>query len=125
MAAEDISAHQFKPMECLSISEVLIILDKRKREDINGEMTNVFNATYDYADTFAVFKTPNIIAAARKHLAESVDVKFKEFEMSLLINLCPVDAEEAHALIPTLKRFDAGVLTPVLKELNDLRRSGQ
>ncbi|GAA5958917.1 hypothetical protein JCM5350_007076 [Sporobolomyces pararoseus] len=101
----------------LTISEVKVILDSidpEKQPD-----NSVFKKTQEYVDTFARFPTPEVSDAVRTSLPEE---QLKFYEIAQLINLCPADAEEAKALIPSIK-LDDEVLQSYLNDLAIIRKN--
>ncbi|GAA5851999.1 hypothetical protein JCM3766R1_006950 [Sporobolomyces carnicolor] len=101
----------------LTISEVKVILDTidpEKQPD-----NSVFKKTQDYVDVFARFPTPEVSDAVRSSLPEE---QLKFYEIAQLINLCPADAEEAKALIPSIK-LDDDVLQGYLNDLAMIRKN--
>ncbi|GAA5872019.1 hypothetical protein JCM21900_000176 [Sporobolomyces salmonicolor] len=93
----------------LTISEVRIILDNMEHKPDNA----IFQKTQDYVDTFARFHAGEVVEAVRESLPSD---KFKFYEIAQLINLCPADAEEAKALVPSVTMDD----DTLQQHLNDL-----
>ncbi|GAA5907426.1 DNA-directed RNA polymerase II subunit RPB4 [Sporobolomyces salmoneus] len=101
----------------LTISEVKVILDTIDQEKQPDNA--VFKKTQDYVDTFARFPNPEVADAVRTSLPEE---QLKFYEIAQLINLCPADAEEAKALIPSIK-LDDEVLQGYLNDLAMIRKN--
>ncbi|GAA5933551.1 uncharacterized protein JCM15063_001345 [Sporobolomyces koalae] len=101
----------------LTISEVKVILDTIEQD--KQPDNSVFKKTLEYVDTFARFPTPEVSDAVRSSLPEE---QLKFYEIAQLINLCPADAEEAKALIPSLK-LDDDILQGYLTDLAMIRKN--
>ncbi|GAA6016838.1 hypothetical protein JCM11491_001823 [Sporobolomyces phaffii] len=122
---EDASQLKFGPefeqisvqSKTLTISEVKVILDSIESD--KQPDNSVFKKTQDYVDTFARFPTPEVSDAVRTQLPED---QLKFYEIAQLINLCPADAEEAKALIPSIK-LDDEVLQGYLTDLALIRKN--
>lgn len=115
IAGPELRLGEFDTAGCLVISEVRILLEKREKVADNL----VYKNTLDYVSNFARFKTEDECAAVRKALQK--DSSLRQFEIAQLANLCPNDAEEAKALIPSLQARDDDVLQLQLNELAALR----
>eukprot|EP00040_Diaphanoeca_grandis_P011372 m.58274 g.58274 ORF g.58274 m.58274 type:complete len:148 (-) comp22525_c0_seq1:423-866(-) len=107
----------------LLISEVQFILEARqnmteKKEEDDGDEGNtseVFQKTLDYAQRFGQFGNKVKVREVRKLLT---DTNLHAFEQAQLGNLCPQDAEEAKALIPSLgDRIDTLELEEVIEKM--------
>ncbi|GAA5852114.1 hypothetical protein JCM9279_005062 [Rhodotorula babjevae] len=68
-----------------------------------GPTRSVYNKTKDYVSTFARFPDQEIAHQARNDVPEE---NFQFYEQVQLVNLCPMEAEEAKALIPSIKMDD-------------------
>ncbi|KAF1740953.1 hypothetical protein MXB_1642, partial [Myxobolus squamalis] len=96
---------EFENSETLLISEVFMLLDHRRKTDIeNGELDaaeipEVFSKAYQYTDAFNKYKSIENISVARNVLAKSY-AHLHPFEVAALANLCPSLADEAKKLIP-------------------------
>ena len=97
----------FQDARCLLNSEVAIIL--KHKLDENTRSTRPPSQTclkmYDYVERVRQFKDKEIITQIRNELSDKVP---HEFEAAQLGNLCPEDADEAKALIPSLGLADRG-----------------
>ncbi|GAA5999582.1 DNA-directed RNA polymerase II subunit RPB4 [Rhodotorula paludigena] len=111
--------------QMLSISEVRLLLDGIERSaEENGKAapdTAVYNKTKDYVNTFARFRDNDLAEAVRGGLPAP---DFHEYESVQLMNLCPMEAEEAKALVPSLK-MDDETLQQHLSELTNARKGQQ
>ncbi|POY72171.1 hypothetical protein BMF94_4808 [Rhodotorula taiwanensis] len=88
----------------LTLAEVKLLLSQI--EDSGRAPDNpVFTKTKDYVSTFSRFEGAEMAAAARTTVPQG-DGEFEYFEQVQLINLCPMEAEEAKALIPSIKMDD-------------------
>ncbi|GAA6028609.1 hypothetical protein JCM8097_007308 [Rhodosporidiobolus ruineniae] len=85
----------------LTISEVKLLLSTIEAGQVPDNA--VFNKTRDYVDTFARFHNPEVVSTARDSLPPH---EFQTYEAVQLMNLCPMEAEEAKALVPSLKMED-------------------
>ncbi|BGP17668.1 hypothetical protein JCM10213_003572 [Rhodosporidiobolus nylandii] len=95
----------------LTISEVKLLLENLEPGTVPDNA--IFNKTRDYVDTFARFHDQNTVAAVRDSLPHP---EFQWYESVQLINLCPMESEEAKALIPSIKMDDEELQA----HLNDL-----
>ena len=118
----------FEKANVLSISEVAHLMKKIKEEDPESRVLHQiqFEKIYQYVERFNSFKDFDVTFQVR-NLLESYefpgDQKFDNLEIALLSNLCPENAEQARALIPSLGRLGADeTLTKVCDELLKLKR---
>ena len=126
------------------ISEVLLLLEQRRQktnsnlgldDDDDDEITSseAFNDTIAYCERFSKFKTKEAIGAVRNVLFpkdpsanmtttnNSTPVLHK-FEAALLANLCPREAAEAKALIPSLdNKLDDDECQKIVDEISTFR----
>ncbi|XP_014675675.1 PREDICTED: DNA-directed RNA polymerase II subunit RPB4-like [Priapulus caudatus] len=114
---------EFENAETLLISEVFMLLEHRKSNNENAEdeqeLSDVFMKTFNYTERFSKFKNRETIAAVRKSLQEK---KLHKFELASIANLCPENAEEAKALIPSLEgRFEDDELQQILDDIQTKR----
>ncbi|KAM0748867.1 hypothetical protein T439DRAFT_327370 [Meredithblackwellia eburnea MCA 4105] len=100
----------------LTISEVMIILERRAADEQHPSDSPVFLKTSDYVHTFARFQDQATVEQVRTLLSQTQ--LFQDFELAQLANLCPADADEAKSLIPSLSEMDDDVLQPILNDLN-------
>ncbi|BGP41410.1 RNA polymerase B [Rhodotorula kratochvilovae] len=91
----------------LSISDVKVLLEAAEntaQEEGRPIPDNpVYNKTKDYVNTFARFLTKEIGQQARDEVPFP---EFQYYEQVQLVNLCPMEAEEAKALVPSIKMDD-------------------
>ncbi|GAA6055216.1 hypothetical protein JCM3770_000719 [Rhodotorula araucariae] len=94
-------------LHMLSISEVKVFLEAAEMtaqaEGRPMPDNPVYNKTKDYVSTFARFVTKDIAQQARDEVPYP---EFQYYEQVQLVNLCPMEAEEAKALIPSIKMDD-------------------
>jgi len=125
--SEDASILQLGPdfsgKRCLLNSEVEFLLqnkrDNKTADQINDtELSSVFISTLNYATQFSRYKNRQAITQVRGIKTRR---NLEEFEITALGNLCPETAEEAKALIPTLKKLTDDDLAATLNDLANLR----
>ncbi|BGP56447.1 hypothetical protein JCM8202_001813 [Rhodotorula sphaerocarpa] len=88
----------------LTLAEVKLLLTQI--EDTGRYPDNaVFAKTKEYVSTFSRFDGAEMATAARTTIPTG-EGEFESFEQIQLINLCPMEAEEAKALIPSIKMED-------------------
>ncbi|GAA5972157.1 hypothetical protein JCM11641_002522 [Rhodosporidiobolus odoratus] len=91
----------------LSISEVKLLIDNIAANDPLRVPDNaIFNKTREYVETFARFHEQHVVANVRESMPD-----FHVYETVQLMNLCPMESEEAKALIPSLKMEDEPLQT--------------
>lgn len=134
---------EFDRAEPMMISEVLLMLEKRRKQEGQGNQlgiddddettqTEAFNDTYAYCERFSKFKTADSIKVVRNILfpkdptttmANSTNTNgLHKFEAALLANLCPREAAEAKTLIPSLdSKLDDDECQRILDELQSYR----
>mmetsp|Transcript_30100 Transcript_30100/g.92164 ORF Transcript_30100/g.92164 Transcript_30100/m.92164 type:complete len:111 (-) Transcript_30100:153-485(-) len=87
-----------------------------------------FLKAYEYVNRVKQFKTQEVMAQVRADLERQ---PIMEFEATQLGNLCPEDADEAKALVPSLglpnmdgqpRDIDSAQLTEVLQQICDSRQ---
>ncbi|GAA5916003.1 hypothetical protein JCM6882_003493 [Rhodosporidiobolus microsporus] len=100
----------------LTISEVKLLLESLDPTKVPDNA--IFNKTRDYVETFARFHSGEVVETVRKSLPNP---EFAWYETVQLVNLCPMEAEEAKALIPSLK-MDDETLQQHLDELSTARK---
>ncbi|KAI0704139.1 RNA polymerase II [Earliella scabrosa] len=110
---------EFNNAGCLLISEVRYLLEHRPSEKAAPD-TAVYNKTLDYVKTFAKFDKPEAAAAIRETLRR--ESALTQFEIAQIANLCPVTAEEAKSIIPSLVKIDDDKLQPLLDEIQTMRK---
>ena len=112
----------FQDGRCLLNSEVAIILQhklEQMRADGKRPPSNDFLKAHEYVNRVKQFKDKDTIAQIRQELENYTPY---EFEVAQLGNLCPEDAEEAKALVPSLALagrddVDDAQLTEFLQQL--------
>ncbi|GAA6015816.1 hypothetical protein JCM10207_008806 [Rhodosporidiobolus poonsookiae] len=109
-------ADQATQSNMLTISEVRLLLDNIPQNHVPDNA--IYNKTRDYVDTFARFNDPEVVAAVRQSLPAD---DFHFYETVQLANLCPMESEEAKALIPSIKMED-DALQAHLDELANIRK---
>ncbi|KAE9555140.1 hypothetical protein FO519_001635 [Halicephalobus sp. NKZ332] len=125
---EDASELKFPPefdregCDALLISEVFLLLDHRRRQGEQKEeiedISEVFLKTIDYCRRLSRFKTRDTIRSVRAIFTACNNLH--KFEIAQLINLCPENAEEAKALIPSLEsKIDDEELDNLLRDLHN------
>eukprot|EP00037_Helgoeca_nana_P006897 m.63086 g.63086 ORF g.63086 m.63086 type:complete len:165 (-) comp17750_c0_seq1:311-805(-) len=112
-------------------SEVMLVLEMRKKDEESGGtgmgdgegISETFQKTLQYCQRFGQFRDLAKVQAVRALLQDS---GLHPFEQAALANLCPADAEEAAALLPSLtKRLkrtgtNTGATVPDEVELGEL-----
>ena len=81
----------------------------------------VFNKCRAYARRFERFKSMANTPAVRTLLDQ---YHFSPFETAAFCNLAPESAEEAIAVVPTLKRLPEATLTTIIEEVQPHRKYG-
>uniref|UniRef100_A0AC34GYH1 RNA polymerase Rpb4/RPC9 core domain-containing protein n=1 Tax=Panagrolaimus sp. ES5 TaxID=591445 RepID=A0AC34GYH1_9BILA len=124
---EDAAELKFPPefdkdgCDALLISEVFLLLDHRRKQGEQKEeiedISEVFVKTIDYCRRLSRFKTRDTIRSVRA-IFSACSVLHK-FEVAQLVNLCPENAEEAKALVPSLEsKIDDEELEGLLREMH-------
>ncbi|KAK8790921.1 hypothetical protein WA158_005552 [Blastocystis sp. Blastoise] len=119
---------------CLSNSEVAIILSERRQKTENAEddIKQVVLTTLDDTIAYSKLRDPiqekPRIEELRKSL-ESFELTYNddyssvgrldEFEVASLMNLVPEETEEATCIIPSLKRFTTDSIDDLIRVLLD------
>ncbi|KAH8913406.1 hypothetical protein BT69DRAFT_1347652 [Atractiella rhizophila] len=104
----------------LSISEVKILLEQQEQQERKGGDTRIRQQTYEYCTAFARFSSLQSIREVRDILRR--DSTLTQFEIAQIANLCPAGAEEAKALIPTMREKDDDLLEGMMEEIKGLRK---
>uniref|UniRef100_M4FET3 RNA polymerase Rpb4/RPC9 core domain-containing protein n=1 Tax=Brassica campestris TaxID=3711 RepID=M4FET3_BRACM len=79
-----------------------------------NQVSQVFEKYLQYVKRFSRYKNPDAVRQVREH-------QLTEFELCVLGNLCPETAEEAVAMVPSLKtKGRAHSDQAIEKMLNDL-----
>eukprot|EP00197_Chlamydomonas_leiostraca_P014734 CAMPEP_0202869332 /NCGR_PEP_ID=MMETSP1391-20130828/12397_1 /ASSEMBLY_ACC=CAM_ASM_000867 /TAXON_ID=1034604 /ORGANISM="Chlamydomonas leiostraca, Strain SAG 11-49" /LENGTH=140 /DNA_ID=CAMNT_0049549643 /DNA_START=8 /DNA_END=430 /DNA_ORIENTATION=+ len=121
---QDVDQQVFKDAYCVTNSEAAFLLMQymsvnKERHGPAWQPPAVVKKTKDYVDKFAQTRNEENMKRLREELANK---GLKDFELALISNLMPETADEAMALIPTLKeRFTEEQLTPVIDEMALLR----
>ncbi|KAI0319396.1 HRDC-like protein [Amylostereum chailletii] len=108
---------EFNNAGCLLISEVKLLLENRDKDPPD---TAVYNKTLEYVKNFTKFNTTDSAAAVRETLRREPELTL--FETAQIANLCPVDAEEAKSIIPSLVKIEDDALQPLLDEIQTMRK---
>jgi DNA-directed RNA polymerase subunit F len=98
-----------------------LLLDHRRKQGEQKEeiedISEVFVKTIDYCRRLSRFKTRDTIRSVRA-IFSACSVLHK-FEVAQLVNLCPENAEEAKALVPSLEnKIDDEELEGLLREMH-------
>lgn len=109
--------------DALLTAEVYLLLEHRRQsnetKDEIEEMSEVFIKTLNYARRMSRFKNRETIRAVRAIFSEK---HLHKFEVAQIANLCPENAEEAKALVPSLEnKIEESELEEVLKDLQSKR----
>jgi len=123
-ASELVFPKEFENAETLLISEVQMLLEHRKQQNETAEdeqeLSNVFMKTLNYTQRFSKYKSRETIGAVRSLLMQKK--LLHKFEMASLANLCPENADEAKALVPSLEgRFEDEELNQILDDIKNHR----
>ena len=128
---EDASVGELGPIfkdikKALTNDEVAHLLDVIARDADKGAAQGgsgkeVFNKCRAYARRFERFKSVANLDAVRTLLDQ---YNFSPFEMAAFCNLAPESAEEAIAVVPTLKRLPEATLTTIIEEVQPHRKYG-
>merc|ERR1712137_161976 len=104
--------------QCLTISEVQEILTELSATQRDLQDNDVFTSTLDYVQKFDKYGSA-IEGAIR--IFDNMEGELDQFERTALINLLPHTADEAFALVPSLKdhieREDLEYITQRLKSV--------
>ncbi|CAL2032648.1 hypothetical protein CAEBREN_32834 [Caenorhabditis brenneri] len=124
-AAECKFPKEFETNTCdaLLTAEVYLLLEHRRQSSENKdeieEMSEVFIKTLNYARRMSRFKNRETIRAVRAIFSEK---HLHKFEIAQIANLCPENAEEAKALVPSLEnKIEESELEEILKDLQSKR----
>ncbi|KAH0861230.1 hypothetical protein HID58_089491 [Brassica napus] len=117
-------AIEFLKAKCLMNCEVSLILEHKYEqlqlvsEDPMNQVSQVFEKSLQYVKRFSRYKNPDAVRQVREILSRH---QLTEFELCVLGNLCPETAEEAVAMVPSLKtKGRAHSDEAIEKMLNDL-----
>lgn len=105
-AAELQIGEEFLKAKCLMNCEVSLILDRRYQQleqtpnDPRSQVSQAFEKSMEYAKRFSRYTNTDAVRQVRETLARD---QLAEFELCVLGNLCPETAEEANAMVPSLK----------------------
>ena len=87
-------------------------------------MCSDFLKAYEYVNTVKMFRDREVVSQVRQDLEKHPGLD--PFEVAQLGNLCPEDAQEARALIPSLdmerREIDNAQLTEILEDLNSFKQ---
>mmetsp|Transcript_25148 Transcript_25148/g.63248 ORF Transcript_25148/g.63248 Transcript_25148/m.63248 type:complete len:137 (+) Transcript_25148:54-464(+) len=116
-AAELKLGPEFQDARCLMYSEVAILLEFS--QDADAEVPEMVQKTLDYVKRFSRFDSQTAVREARKTLERN---QLHQFEVATVGNLCPAEAEEAKALVPSLEgRFADSDIQDMLVDLSRFR----
>lgn len=105
----------------LFISEVAHLLQLQvegKKGSDYDTVNPVLKKSLDYATKFMQLKTTEQAIAVRDQLSK-VQPPLAQFEIAQLASLMPKEAEEAKAILPSLRdRYDDDVLNEILKNMD-------
>ncbi|KIJ55547.1 hypothetical protein M422DRAFT_220275 [Sphaerobolus stellatus SS14] len=110
---------EFNNAGCLLISEVKYLLEHRDESKAPPD-TPVYNKTLDYVKTFTRFQTSDAAGAVRDILRR--ESQLTQFETAQIANLCPVTADEAKSVIPSLVKLEDDRLQALLDEIQTMRK---
>ncbi|KAL8280875.1 hypothetical protein RQP46_006879 [Phenoliferia psychrophenolica] len=102
--------------QTLTISEVKILLGRRENVTTDNP---VYKKTLDYVQAFSRFHEEETVRNVRATLS---DRELKPFELAQIANLCPLESDEAKALIPSLTEKDDDELQSLLNEIASYRK---
>ena len=130
MEEEDSAVLKFGPdfsrAKALMNSEVAQILE-HKRQIMQGkgaQPKSDFLKAYQYVNTVKQFRDREVVSQVRRDLEKHPGLD--PFEVAQLGNLCPEDAAEAKALIPSLtmdgRAISDAQLTDMLEQLNSYKQ---
>lgn len=107
----------------LFISEVAHLLklqvDGKKGTDYEQSLNAVMKSSLEYANRFMQLKTTEQAISVRDQLGK-VQPPLHTFEMAQLASLMPKEAEEAKAIIPSLRhKYDDDVLNEILTQMDN------
>lgn len=111
-AAELKIGEEFLKAKCLMNAEVALILEKKydqlqqASEDASSQVSQVFERSLQYVTRFSRYKNPDAVKQVRDVLSRN---SLSEFELCVIGNLCPDTAEEAKAMVPSLKHKGRGL----------------
>uniref|UniRef100_A0A0D6RA44 RNA polymerase Rpb4/RPC9 core domain-containing protein n=2 Tax=Araucariaceae TaxID=25664 RepID=A0A0D6RA44_ARACU len=111
-AAELKIGEEFLKAKCLMNAEVALILEKKYEQlqqatdDASSQVSQVFEKSLQYVQRFSRYKNPDAVKQVRDVLSR---YQLTEFELCVIGNLCPDTAEEARAMVPTLKSKGRGL----------------
>ena len=112
----------FDDANCLSLSEVKIVLesklgdDAEQAEETSTTRTRVFEKTLAYAQRFSG-NTSGTAAAAIRELHANLGLH--DFEGAAISNLSPQDWDEAKTLVPSLESYDRGLTEEMIQQMLD------
>eukprot|EP00177_Eucheuma_denticulatum_P006365 GFKZ01011603.1.p1 GENE.GFKZ01011603.1~~GFKZ01011603.1.p1 ORF type:complete len:158 (+),score=23.13 GFKZ01011603.1:255-728(+) len=105
----------------LFISEVAHLLQLQvegKKDSQYDSINPVLKKSLEYANRFMQLKTTEQAISVRDQLSK-VQPPLAQFEIAQLASLMPKEAEEAKAILPSLRdRYDDDVLNEILKNMD-------
>eukprot|EP00922_Rhytidocystis_sp_ex-Travisia-forbesii_P019507 GHVS01028863.1.p1 GENE.GHVS01028863.1~~GHVS01028863.1.p1 ORF type:complete len:131 (+),score=16.66 GHVS01028863.1:89-481(+) len=111
-------------MRALNLCELQCILADQLRSNVRrSTATNMaIQMSYDYCCRFGKVRHRNAVVDIRSSLEREGDLT--EYEICMLVNMMPKTAEEAKALIPSLKRLNNARVSKLLDHLDTYRIYG-
>lgn len=128
VAGEQLSLGPFQGCNTFSVSEARLVLEVLATHKRNSNLPIIENENItkmtDYLDMFARFQEGETATAIETLLNSRKE--FENFEKSQLGTLCPVSADEAIALIPSLaNKISQEDLTELLVEMTKIREANE
>lgn len=107
----------------LAEASTLLTLKLSKLEQEDPDMTPVLKKSLKHLERFDAFRGAEAAVDVR-YMLEHAEPPLHPFELAQLASLCPKDAEEAKAIIPSLKTTveDDAKLNDILKALDNFVR---
>ncbi|CAI2174031.1 18276_t:CDS:2 [Funneliformis geosporum] len=116
---EEFKSGSASEYSCLSLSEVIILLEQVKFENPENHGTCV-DKMIDYCKIFRTFKGRETIEEIRRTLNKHI---LHEYEISQLINFVPSNLGEAKSYIPSLAlRFNDEKIEEIIEDINELKK---
>ena len=119
----------FSDAQCLSISEVRLVMEamiydhNNRNEDASSTNTQVFEKTLKYVQRFGGNVSQEAVQLIRDMLTKQNGLH--TFEAAVVLNLRPVDYDEAKTLVPSLEaegRASEEQIQRMLDEMANVRR---
>ncbi|GAB2219127.1 hypothetical protein Droror1_Dr00006756 [Drosera rotundifolia] len=118
----------FIKAKCLTNGEVALILDHRYEQlqqmvdDPMNQTSQVFEKSLQYVKRFSRYQQQDSIKQVREILST---YGLTEFELAVVGNLCPETADEAIAMVPTIKSgrgLDNETIEKMLTDLSMVKK---